>query len=76
MKYVGYSKFHGSSSAWFSLRKKPTPSEVHRATCADIFDKSFGLNLTLALILLLAICVGWRLFQVNTFHNFFCLFYP
>ena len=21
MKYVGYSKFHGSSSVWFSLRK-------------------------------------------------------
>jgi len=76
MKYVGYSKFHGSSSAWFSMRKKPTSAEVRKAKCRDVFDKTFALNLTLALLLLLTICIAWRLFSMSTFHNFVCLFYP
>lgn len=76
MKYVGYSRFHGSSNAWFSMRRRPTNAEVRKAKCKDIFDKTFALNLTLALILLLTICIGWRVFQNSTFHNFFCLFYP
>lgn len=62
MKYVGYSRFHGASSAWFSMRRKPTNAEVKKTKCKEIFDKTFALNLTLALILLLTICIGWRVF--------------
>ena len=76
MKYVGYSKFHGSSSVWYSLRKRPTPTEIKKATCTEFFEKSFALNFAFVLLLLLGIFVGWRLFSLNSFHNFLCLFYP
>jgi hypothetical protein len=75
-KYIGYSKFFGAASAWFSLRKKPTPSEVRKASCKEVFDKFFLLNFGFAIVLLVGIFVGWRLFTANTFHNFICLFYP
>ncbi len=75
-KYVGYSRFFGSGKAWFSVRKKATRSEVKKISWKDALDKFFILNLALAIMFILMMVVGWRLFSVNTIHNFLCLFYP